>query len=159
MQGVREKAKWSRTGRKRHQRLHILVIPLGSVDTVLYQIFASNCKQRTGFFALPLHSSYSWHKLHVIESHMNPRSRMFSRCCFAAAVSSRVHFVASHFIAGTIRRQPFRWGYTWSPAVSSRGHFVAGTLRRWSTKKTVEFAWARRQHDEPCANRTYTCID
>ena len=88
-------------------------------------------------------------------------SRTFRRCRFVAAVSSRVHFVASHFVAGTLRRQPFRRRDTSSPAVLSRGHFVAcrfvaGTLHRWSTKKTVEFSWAQRQRDEQCANRTYT---
>ena len=33
--------------------LHILVIPLGSIDSVLYPVFTPYCKQCTGFFALP----------------------------------------------------------------------------------------------------------
>ena len=44
------------------------------------------------------------------------RSRTIRPWRFVAAVSSRVHFVANHFVAGTLRRLPFR--------------FVAGTLRR-----------------------------
>ena len=48
--------------------MHVLVIPLGSVDSVLFPVFASDCKQRTAFVALPLRSSYSQHTLHVIES-------------------------------------------------------------------------------------------
>ena len=48
--------------------MHVLVIPFGYIDSVLYLVFASNCKQRTGFFALPLCSSHSQHTLHVIES-------------------------------------------------------------------------------------------
>ena len=52
-------------------------------------------------------------------------SLLFRHCCFVAAVSSWVHCVASHVIAGILRRQPFCRKYTSSPAVSSRGHFVA----------------------------------
>ena len=95
------------------------------------------------------------------------RSRTLHRCRFVAAVSSPpfcggytsspaissgVHFVASHFVAGALRRRdtsspavwswghfvggslrrlPFRRGDTSSPAVSSRGHFVAGARRKW----------------------------
>ena len=64
---------------------------------------------------------------------------------FVAAVSSRGHLVAIHFVTGTIRRHPSRRGDASSQSISSRGHFVAcrfvaGKLRRWSTNKTVEFA-------------------
>ena len=48
--------------------MHVLVIPLGFVDSVLYPVFAPDRKQRTRFFALPLRSSYSRHTLNVIES-------------------------------------------------------------------------------------------
>ena len=48
--------------------MHVLVIPLGSVASVLYFVFASKCKQRTAFVALPVRSSDSRHKSHVIES-------------------------------------------------------------------------------------------
>ena len=41
--------------------MHILVIPLASVDSMLYPVFAPDCKQRMGFFALPLRSSHSTH--------------------------------------------------------------------------------------------------
>ena len=48
--------------------MHVLVIPVGSVDRVLYPVFAPVCKQHTGFFALPLRSNDSQHTLHVIEA-------------------------------------------------------------------------------------------
>ena len=48
--------------------MHVLVNPLGLIDSVLYSVFASDCKQRTALIALPLRSSYSRHTLHVIES-------------------------------------------------------------------------------------------
>ena len=48
--------------------MHALVFPLGSVASVLYPVFASDCKQHTAFIALPRSSSYSRHKLHVNES-------------------------------------------------------------------------------------------
>ena len=50
--------------------MHVLVIPLETVDSVLYPVLAPgpDCKQRTAFVALPLRSSYSRHTLHVIES-------------------------------------------------------------------------------------------
>ena len=63
---------------------------------------------------------------------------------FVTAVSS-LPFRRRRFVAGTLRHQPFRRGYTPSPVISSRVYtsspscrFFAGTLRRWSTKKTVE---------------------
>ena len=37
-------------------------------------------------------------------------SPQFGGHSFVAAVSSRVHFVASHFVAGTLRRLPFGRG-------------------------------------------------
>ena len=42
------------------------------------------------------------------------------------AISSRGHLVASHFVAGALRRQTFRRGDTSSPVVFLRGHFVDG---------------------------------
>ena len=48
--------------------MHVLIIPLVSVDSVLYPVFAMDCKQRTAFVAFPLCSNYSQHTLHVIES-------------------------------------------------------------------------------------------
>ena len=38
------------------------------------------------------------------------RSRSFHRCRFVATVLSRIHFVASYFVAGTLSRLPFRRG-------------------------------------------------
>ena len=48
--------------------MYILVIPLGSVDSVLYPVFAPGCRQHMGFFTLSLRSSHSQHRLLVIES-------------------------------------------------------------------------------------------
>ena len=48
------------------------------------------------------------------------------------AISSRVHFVTSHFVVGTLRRLPFCREDISSPAVSSRGHFVAGARREFT---------------------------
>ena len=48
--------------------MHVLNIPLGSVDSVLYSVFTPDCKQCTGFFALPILSNHSQHTLNVIES-------------------------------------------------------------------------------------------
>ena len=48
--------------------MHILVIPLRSIDGVWYPVFAPNCKQRIGLLPLPLRSNHSQHTLHVIES-------------------------------------------------------------------------------------------
>ena len=72
-------------------------------------------------------------------------SRTFCRRRFVAAVSSQVHFVASHFVTGTLCRWPFHHGYTSSPAVSSWRHFVAGAWRRLWNLPELE-----------CANLTYT---
>ena len=52
------------------------------------------------------------------------------------AISSRGHFVAWHFVAGTLRHQTFCRGDTLSPAVSSQGHFVKGR-RGWRTKTSI----------------------
>ena len=48
--------------------MHVLLFPLGSVDSVLYPVVAPVCKHRTLFFALPLRSRGSRHTLHVIKS-------------------------------------------------------------------------------------------
>ena len=51
--------------------MHILVILLGYVDSMLYLVFATDCKQRIGLFTLALRSNHSVYTLHVhvIESH------------------------------------------------------------------------------------------
>ena len=49
--------------------MHILVILLGSIDSMWYPVLPPDSKQCTGFFVLPFRSSQSWHMLHVIESH------------------------------------------------------------------------------------------
>ena len=71
---------------------------------------------------------------------------LFFAAVSTPGISSRGHFVASHFVArtlrrltfvaGTLGRQPFRRGDTSSPAVSSRGHFVKGR-RGWRTKTSI----------------------
>ena len=48
--------------------MHILVVLLASIDSMLHLVFAADCKQHTGFFALPVRSSHSRHTLHVTES-------------------------------------------------------------------------------------------
>ena len=65
--------------------------------------------------------------------------------CFVPAVSSRVHFVASHLIVWTLRCQPFRRVDTSSPAVSSRGTlcwlpFRSGDASSLEHEEDVEFA-------------------
>ena len=64
----RRKRKRSKIRRKRYS-MHVLVIPLKSVDSVWYPVFAPDCKQHMGFFTLPLCSSHFGQMLHVIESH------------------------------------------------------------------------------------------
>ena len=49
----------------------------------------------------------------------------FRRRQFVPTISSWVHFVGSHFVTSSQRRQSFRRGHTSSPAISLRRHFVA----------------------------------
>ena len=58
------------------------------------------------------------HKLTVASRMTNKWSRTFRRYRFIAAVSSRGHFVAIHFVAGTLRRHPFCCEDTSSPSIS-----------------------------------------
>ena len=107
-------------------------------------------------------------RLEALESRLQTNAAHYpaQNCChgngagrFVAAVSSRVHSVASHFVVWTLRRQPFRRGYmyTSSPAASSRGQFVtcrfvAGMLCRWSTKKT----WNSPELEDNVSNSVQT---
>ena len=50
------------------------------------------------------------------------------------AISSQVHFIASHFVAETLHCLPLHCGDTSLPAVLSQGHFIAGTRTKlWNS--------------------------
>ena len=77
-----------------------------------------------------------WEAIKEGEDQFIRQIRTFRRYCFVTPVSSRVHFVGSHFITGTLCRLLFHHGDTLSPAISSRGHFVAGAQRRlWNSRE------------------------
>ena len=57
--GGKKKQNEAEQGESVFNDMHVLVIPLGSVDSVLDPIFVPERKQHTCFFSLPLDSSDS----------------------------------------------------------------------------------------------------
>ena len=112
--------------------------------------------QRIHYFRVPCHYINMKPHHYLKPDHMRSASTYSLLCCYGntpfrrrrfiatfslLSISSRGHFVASHFVARTLSHQLFRRRDTLLPVILSLGlfatrRFVTGTLRRRKTRMT-----------------------